>query len=409
LPVTPPLRVLAVVADPSDYPRLDVEREWATLRGALGGLQQRGLVHVERLDEARLPVLQQRLRQVPCHVLHFVGHGGFDTATRDGVLVLEGDDERSHLVSGQDLGVLLHDHRALRLVVLNACEGARASRVDPFAGTAQSLVQQGLPAVIAMQFEITDEAAIIFAREFYSAIADGYPVDASLAEARKALFLAGHVLEWGTPVLYTRTPDGRIFDVDRPGAHPAQPPAAVAPSVATAVAEMPPVAPASASLGIPGRGLVRTPWGLLAGAMTLLPLINMFAQIIPIGMWEGEGGGGFAYFSPGLVTFVATLSALFVGLWSLARRPAASSHTHASPIPPGVLPSLVLAVLALVAYAAGHSLVAGDFYFNVLGWQSDNRLRMLGDVLLTICYSTWFSLAARAVALITVSQSRGAR
>jgi hypothetical protein len=74
-------------------------------------------------------------------------------------------------------------------------------------------VQQGIPAVIAMQFEITDQAAITLAREFYGAVADGYPVDAAMAEARKAIFATGNDVEWGTPVLYLRAPDGRIFDV----------------------------------------------------------------------------------------------------------------------------------------------------------------------------------------------------
>jgi tetratricopeptide (TPR) repeat protein len=118
-------------------------------------------------------------------------------------------------VPAQFLGTLLHDHRPLRLAVLNACEGARASRADPFAGTAQSLVQQGIPAVIAMQFEVTDEAAICFTREFYSAIAVGYPVDAALAEARKAIFAEVSEIEWGTPVLYMRSPDGLIFEVEK--------------------------------------------------------------------------------------------------------------------------------------------------------------------------------------------------
>jgi tetratricopeptide (TPR) repeat protein len=116
-------------------------------------------------------------------------------------------------VSGRYLGMLLHDLRSLRLAVLNACEGARTSRTDPFAGTAQSLAQEGIPAVIAMQFEITDEAAITFAHEFYQAVADGYPVDAALAEARKAIFAQGNDVEWGTPVLYLRSPNGQIFEV----------------------------------------------------------------------------------------------------------------------------------------------------------------------------------------------------
>jgi hypothetical protein len=228
LAVRPPLRVLVLISSPTDYPRLDVEREWTKLREALADLQQRGLVVLERLEEATLASLQRRLRRGECHILHFIGHGGFNQQTQDGLLILEEESERGRPVSGQDVGMLLHDHRPMRLVVLNACEGARASRTDPFGGTAQSLVQQGLPAVIAMQFEITDEAAITFAHEFYGAVADGYPVDGALAEARKAIFAQGNGLEWGTPVLYLRCPDGVIFNLERAAAQrpaaEAQPP-----------------------------------------------------------------------------------------------------------------------------------------------------------------------------------------
>jgi len=213
LAVKPPLRVLAMISSPSDYPQLDVEQEWTNLKNALGDLEQRSLVVLERLEEATLAALQRRLRQAEYHIFHFIGHGGFDQQVRDGVLVLEDEAKQGRQVSGQYLGTLLHDHRPLRLVILNACEGARTSRTDPFAGTAQSLVQQGIPAVIAMQFAITDEAAITFSHEFYCAVADGYPVDAALAEARKAIFAQGNDVEWGTPVLYMRSPDGRIFDI----------------------------------------------------------------------------------------------------------------------------------------------------------------------------------------------------
>jgi hypothetical protein len=133
------------------------------------------------------------------------------------------------------LGTLLHDEDTLRLAVLNACEGARAARTDPFAGTAQCLIQQGIPAVIAMQFEISDEAAITLTREFFGALADDYPVDAALAEARKALFTEGSGVEWGTPVLYMRAPDGRIFDVAAPASGPIAGPAADAPKAVTSI------------------------------------------------------------------------------------------------------------------------------------------------------------------------------
>ena len=65
-----------------------------------------------------------------------------------------------------------------------------------------------------MQFEISDEAAIVFAGGFYDPLAGGVPVDASLAAARLAMLAErSDDIEWGTPVLFMRVPDGRIFDL----------------------------------------------------------------------------------------------------------------------------------------------------------------------------------------------------
>ena len=215
--VTVPLNILVMISSPSNYRKLDVEREWKNLNDAIKELKQRHMVDVRRLDEATPRALQHELRQRPYHVFHFIGHGGFDQQSQDGVLIFKDPAGLGLFISGQYLGTLLHDHDSMRLAVLNACEGARGTCTDPFSGMAQSLLQQGVPAVIAMQFEITDEAAICFAREFYGALADGYPVDGALTEARKTVYTEGIGLEWGTPVLYMRSPDGRIFDIKPAG------------------------------------------------------------------------------------------------------------------------------------------------------------------------------------------------
>jgi hypothetical protein len=214
LQVSPPLHVLTVISDPTDTPRLDVEAEWAHLQEALADLQASRLLQVERLEPATLAMLQSRLRQGDIHILHFIGHGYFDPESNEGGLIFESDDRHSREVNVGRLGVLLHDHESLRLIFLNACEGARGGYTDSFAGTAQRLVQQGIPAVLAMQFKVSDQAAITLSHAFYSAMADGYPVDTALAEARKAVYTGGDDLEWGTPVLYLRAPDGRIFDIE---------------------------------------------------------------------------------------------------------------------------------------------------------------------------------------------------
>ncbi len=129
LHVQPPLGILAVVADPQDVPKLDVEREWRLLSAALAPLQSRQLLRLERLEQPTIGALQRRLGQAgsDVHVLHFIGHGAYDEERAAGGLYLE-DEERNHrFVVADDLAVLLHDHAALRFVFLNACEGARSS------------------------------------------------------------------------------------------------------------------------------------------------------------------------------------------------------------------------------------------------------------------------------------------
>ena len=216
-PITPlkvetPLLLLVAAASPNDFASLDVEREKAKMTSALRDLEARGVIAVEWLEQATLAALQQRLRKGPVHLFHFIGHGGWDDQAEDGVLLFENEQRRGAQVSASRLATILHDHRTLRLVVLNACEGARVASTDPFAGVAATLVQQGIPAVVAMQFEITDHAAILFSQVFYDSLADGYSVEAALAEARKAIFASGNDVEWGTPVLYLRAASGRLFD-----------------------------------------------------------------------------------------------------------------------------------------------------------------------------------------------------
>lgn len=209
----PPLRMLVIFSGPTDYPPLDAEKESGRLGEALRELERQGLLVREVLQDATLTRLQQRLRTNDYHILHYVGHGGFLSDTQEGALVFQDEIQHGRMVSGRDLGTLLRDSKSLRLVVLNACESARSSKQNPFTGVAPELVQQGVPAVIAMQFPISDQAAIAFATGFYTSLADGLPVDASVSEARKTILAQVNNAEWATPVLFLRSADGRIFDL----------------------------------------------------------------------------------------------------------------------------------------------------------------------------------------------------
>ena len=214
LAVTPPLRILGMVASPRGLPQLDVGREKRRVEEATRGLRAEGMVELTWLEGQTWRDLQRVIRRGPWHIFHFVGHGGFDPETEEGAIALSGEAGRKDLLRATALARLLDDHFPLRLVFLNSCEGARGSDRDAFSSTAATLVRRGVPAVVAMQYEITDEAAIEFSRDFYEAVADGLPVDAAVAEARAAVSISS-ALEWGTPVLYMRSSDGRIFDIQQ--------------------------------------------------------------------------------------------------------------------------------------------------------------------------------------------------
>jgi len=221
LTVKSPLRVLVMVAKPSDAEQLKVDLEWQQLQESLAELQSQNLVELELLPKATLAALYECLTNQPedrpFHVFHFIGHGLFDPTTAEGKLLLEDEEQRGEPVSGETLGVALKGH-GIRLAVINACEGARISKTDSYLGLAPCLLRDAvIPAVIAMQFKITDQAAIAFARHFYGAIADGRPVDEALALARRKMYLEKHFVEWAVPVLYMRTKNSYLLDPNAAG------------------------------------------------------------------------------------------------------------------------------------------------------------------------------------------------
>lgn len=216
LATKPPLNVLGVVAAPGNLPPLDVAFAKQQVEAALRPLVDKGLASLTWLETANRRVLLRAMNRGPWHVFHYVGHSGFDVAADEGYLSLLGDDGREERLSAAKLAMLLADHGTLRLVLLNSCMGARIGQ-DIYAGLATTLVRRGIPAVIGMQYDISDEAALTLAQTFYETLAENLPIETALAEARKAMSLAvDESAEWGTPVLYTHAPDSVLFDMPTP-------------------------------------------------------------------------------------------------------------------------------------------------------------------------------------------------
>ncbi len=225
LKVASPLRILGMVANPSDSETLNAEKEKKRIDMALGGLISSGQVHLHWLEGQTWRALQRTIRTQDWHIFHFIGHGGFDSTRLEGYLTFDNGTGQSERIYATELARLL-DRNSLRLVLLNACKGAQNVQEDVFINTAAELIKRSVPAVLAMQYAVTDRAASEFAGSFYEAVADGLPIGSSVTEARVSMSVgAPGSLEWGTPVLYMRTADGHLFEFDRdalPAKQPAQ-------------------------------------------------------------------------------------------------------------------------------------------------------------------------------------------
>ena len=222
LKIEAPLRILVVVSLPRGVAKLNVEEEINSISDAMRELSDNNFLKIEVLQKASLSSLFKILEKAsdngtPFHILHFIGHGIFDTDRKEGKLLLTLKNGSGQAVDGGRIGATLKKfNEHLRLVIINACEGARLSRIDPYAGVAQKILQTGeIPAVLAMQFRITDQAAVTFTKQFYDGLAGSKPLEDCLARARLLMY-GNNGEEWATPVLYMRASDGHILQVQPP-------------------------------------------------------------------------------------------------------------------------------------------------------------------------------------------------
>jgi hypothetical protein len=218
LALKPPLRILGLVSSPSDMPPLAVDDEKARLSDALAGLLAKGLVYLEWVDRPDWDSLHAKLRDETWHVVHFIGHGEYDSAAQEGTIALVDADGRSHMVDADRFADLLNQGGPQpRLVVLNSCQSGRTGTRDVFSSSAATLVRRGTSAVAAMQFPVSDASAVTFARGFYDSLANGDTVDQAVQSGRVSM-LGGDSLEWVTPVIYVRGDTSRLFDIAAPPA-----------------------------------------------------------------------------------------------------------------------------------------------------------------------------------------------
>jgi len=208
-----PLRILLAVAAPSDQQPVRYEEvldELRTLAQQPGGEFE---LLGEPLLDADLLKLNNALSSKP-DILHFIGHGQFvsDGGGPHGELAMVGPAGEANWVRDVVFASLLERH-VPAVVFLQACHGGKLSSARGLTGVASKVVHHNVPVVVAMQYLISNVAAVSFARVFYERLAAGDPIDKAAQEGRAHLSLQfPDTREFATPVLYMRAPDGQLYD-----------------------------------------------------------------------------------------------------------------------------------------------------------------------------------------------------
>jgi hypothetical protein len=176
------------------------------------------------LTGAQREQLSDKLSQVKkVDVFHFGGHGEFkkeqgpEFAMYEGTgeLVLADSNNQADFITGSELAELI-GQRGIQLVTLGACESGERDIFNAWSSVAVALLYGKVPSVVAMQFSVYDKLAAAFMITVYQGLVAGCTIDEAVSTGRKAIrarcygeFAGGR--DWGTPVLYSRAPNGYIF------------------------------------------------------------------------------------------------------------------------------------------------------------------------------------------------------
>jgi CHAT domain-containing protein len=101
--------------------------------------------------------------------------------------------------------------------VLSACNTSAGDFSKEFATVAQTLVGNGIPAVVANQFEIQNSIAAAFANAFYAELRESGDVDRATTQGRLSLNFGGNLpnnearIDWGIPTLYRHLGAAKVF------------------------------------------------------------------------------------------------------------------------------------------------------------------------------------------------------
>lgn len=183
------ITVLFMASNPAGSAQLRLDEEARSIAEMIRKSEHRDSVKFESRWAARPMDILQAINELHPDVIHFSGHGS-DTDE----LVLQDENGNPKFVSKEAIvQVMMASSGRIRLVFFNTC----------FSYTQAQAVVEHVEVAIGMTTSIGDDAARIFAAQFYSAIGFGLSVQQAFEQAKAALMLEG-IPEENTPELYVK-------------------------------------------------------------------------------------------------------------------------------------------------------------------------------------------------------------
>jgi hypothetical protein len=203
---TLPIRLLVLMASPvgNGYGPLEVQAEKDKIVKSTRLLQRKGWLRLQVMDH----ITRSQLESLPPRsfdIIHFVGHGTIDEASRSNCLVFEGSAGEPDLVDAERLGQRLRQIGP-GLILLNACATGEGIEKGAFVNVGRELQRTTGAAVIAQQYSISDLGGILLSDAFYKTFAETLSPELALNRARQIIAGAGDTLpsDWASPVYFIR-------------------------------------------------------------------------------------------------------------------------------------------------------------------------------------------------------------
>lgn len=183
------IKVLFMASNPIDTSQLQLGEEARAINEMIRKSEHRNSIKFESRWATRPLDILQSINELNPDIVHFSGHG-----CETGDLVLQNSDGTSKLVKKEAIvQTIMTSSDKIRLVFFNTC----------FSYEQAMAVVEHVEAAIGMNNSIGDEAACIFAAQFYSAIGFGLSLEKAFNQGKAALMLEG-IAEESTPELYIK-------------------------------------------------------------------------------------------------------------------------------------------------------------------------------------------------------------